>query len=86
MARTMRSRYAVIITCFGAPLLANYPLARRLVGGSEHPTTLFVLTTSPSPLECVALLERGVDQVMSLPVSALRLSRKVRDSLSKIEQ
>lgn len=51
--------------------------------GTTASSSLFVLTASRSANEVVVLLERGVEQVLSLPVSTNRLRRKIELSLAK---
>lgn len=81
LLRTRQHHYALILTCFYAPLLSDYRMA-RLLRGSEG-TAIFVLTTSRSANEVVVLLERGVEQVLSLPVSITRLRSKIEHRISK---
>ena len=82
LARCVRHRYALVLTCFCAPLIEDFRVTSRLRGASLH-TSLFVLADNPSPSEVVALLERGVEQVLTLPVSILRLRAKIEGSLSQ---
>lgn len=81
LLRTRQRHYALILTCFYAPLLSDYRLVRLLRGSSG--TALFVLTTSTSANEVVVLLERGVEQVLALPVSTARLRSKIEHRISK---
>lgn len=83
VTRCLHHRYAVILTCFRAPLIAGYRTARRLAGGTSRSSALFVLADRPSPSEVVTLLERGVEQVLTLPVSTARLRRKIEYSLRR---
>lgn len=83
LGRCAIRHYAVILTCFREPLIEGYSTARRLGGGSARTSSLFVLTANPSPSEVVALLERGVEQVLSLPVSTTRLRHKIEGSLAR---
>lgn len=79
--RTHQRHYALILTCFHAPLLADYRMVRLLRGSSG--TALFVLGATLSANEVVVLLERGVEQVLSLPVSTTRLRSKIEHLISK---
>lgn len=83
VGRCARRHYALIITCFRKPLVEDYWAVRRLGGGSARTSSLFVLASNPSPSEVVALLERGVEQVLSLPVSTTRLRHKIEGSLAR---
>ena len=82
VARCMHRHYALILTAFCAPLLAGYRAASRLSGGSSRKSSLFVIAENPSSSEVVALLERGVEQVVTLPISTTRLRSKIQHSLS----
>lgn len=86
VARCLSRHYAVILTCFRSPLLASCRLVARLCGTPSRRSSLFVLTDSPSASETVTLLERGVEQVMTLPVSLTRLRKKVQQSLPQCSQ
>lgn len=81
VARCMHHHYALIMTSFCAPLLAGHCAALRLRGGSERKSSLFVIADKPSSSEVVALLERGVEQVVTLPVSTSRLRNKIQHTL-----
>ena len=73
VARCMHHHYALIMPSFCAAL--------RLRGGSERKSSLFVIADKPSSSEVVALLERGVEQVVTLPVSTSRLRNKIQHTL-----
>lgn len=83
MARCSHHHYAIILTSFRAPLIGGSNVATRLRGASSCRSSLFVLAKHPSPSEVVTLLERGVDQVLTLPVSMVRLRRKIEHSLQQ---
>ena len=83
VGRCALRHYALILTCFREPLIEGYSTVGRLRGGSGGNSSLFVLTANPSPSEVVTLLERGVEQVLSLPVSTTRLRRKIEGSLAR---
>lgn len=73
-------RYGLIITQFTKPLLE----AENSVATLRHnsPTTpLFVLSHTRNHQLVMRLLERGVTQFLSLPVSLPRLCRKVEATL-----
>ena len=75
LGRTRRHRYRLIITRFVAPLIASPREIGRLRQGPLHPP-LIVLSHTHSRQIVVTLLEGGVSQFVSLPVSLERLRQK----------
>ncbi len=76
--------YDLIITTFGWSLLGPNPLVGRLRSEGYNPSVFVLLDEADEELACsltMALLHCGVAQVLSLPLSARRLHRKVRKFL-----
>lgn len=74
--RCRRGDYGLIISRFVTPLVASPGEVARLRGRGRH-TPLFILSHTRDERVVVTLLERGVSQFLSLPVSSERLVRKV---------
>ena len=72
--------YALIITRFVKPLLRDDSLALGGARGASLPP-IFVLSHTHNQRIVVHLLERGVSQFLSLPISLARLSSKVAQQL-----
>ena len=82
--RLLHDDYDIILTRFVAPLLESRHIVRLLCG--RHigtPRTLYVLADNLTPQESIALLERGVTQLLSLPISITRLERKLALEVNK---
>ncbi|MBO7197729.1 MAG: response regulator [Tidjanibacter sp.] len=73
-----RGDYGLIVTRFVAPLLRNPQLVRGLV---ERGARLFVLSHTRSRRVVTTLLRVGVSQFLSLPISLVRLLRKMEGVL-----
>lgn len=82
LRRCQRREYALIITRFVAPLVGSPKEVTRL-RGSDRQTRLFVLSHTHNGGLAVTLLERGVNQFLTLPVYTPRLTRKVVQELHK---
>lgn len=82
LRRCRRREYRLIVTRFVAPLLDSPGEVRRLRGEGLR-TRLFVLSHTHKSTISVMLLERGVNQFLSLPVHTQRLVRKVTSELNK---
>lgn len=82
LVRTRRHRYRLIMTRFVAPLISSPSDIGRLRQGAHHPP-LFVLSHTHSRQIVVTLLEGGVSQFLSLPVSLGRLRGKVEAEIGK---
>lgn len=79
-----RHRYRLIISSFVAPLVARGGEVERLRGRGRT-THLFILAHTRDERVVVTLLERGVNQFLTLPVSLGRLCRKVKCELEKYQ-
>lgn len=78
--RCRKESYALIITRFVRPLLRDdAPLLSGACGAKLPP--IFVLSHTRDQRIVVHLLERGVSQFLSLPISLARLSSKVAQQL-----
>lgn len=74
--------YRLIISRFVAPLVQSRGEVARLRGCGPA-THLFVLSHTRDERVVVTLLERGVSQFLSLPVSLSRLMCKIEQELHK---
>ncbi len=84
MRKSLGEHYDVIITEFVSPFLNGDDLARALRRRRSKPT-VFLASRIGREEMLVSVFESGVDQYLSMPLSASRLKRKVRDELRKTE-
>lgn len=82
--RCRNHHYELIISRFISPLLSSHDEVSRLKGRGPG-THIFVLSHTRDERVVVSLLERGVNQFLSLPVSSSRLARKVHTRLAKYQ-
>jgi PleD family two-component response regulator len=82
LRKCQHREYALIITRFVAPLIDS-PKAVARLRGRERRARLFVLSHTHNDTLVVTLLERGVNQFLSLPIYTPRLTRKVTQELHK---
>lgn len=80
--RCSRRHYSLVITRFVTPLI-NSPKEVQRLRGPQRATRLFVLSHTHNSNIVITLLDRGVNQFLSLPVHSPRLARKVKDELYK---
>ena len=83
LGRMLRSEYDIVVTRFAAPLLASRHAVALLRGSAVPRRTIYVIAERLTAEESVALLERGVTQLLTLPISTTRLGRKVATELAK---
>lgn len=77
-----KGHYDLVISRFVAPLISSHSEVLRLRGRGRS-THIFILSHTRDERVVVMLLERGVNQFLSLPISTPRLLRKVRAELTK---
>lgn len=82
LKRCRHREYALIITRFVAPLIDSPKEVARLRSRNRR-TRLFVLSHTHNGSLVVTLLERGVNQFLTLPIHTPRLTRKVAQELHK---
>ncbi len=81
----LHKNYDLIVTRFIDPLLDNkgwMVVARKGIKRGK----LWVIADHLTAEEAVALLERGVSQILSLPISTTRLKHKIESELNKGHQ
>ena len=67
----------LIIVISTSPLLKSPQLIQGLRGKSTHRPLIFVITWQLSEQVVIGLLEMGIDQYMTFPISVERLRSKV---------
>lgn len=80
--KLLHNHYDIAITRFAAPLLDGQQW-KTIVRAKGHTTQLWVIADTLSAQESVALIERGANQIFSLPISTTRLRYKIEQLISK---
>ena len=83
LGRTLRGEYDLVVTRFVAPLLESRRTVTLLRGSRTAHRTIYVIAERLTAEESLALLERGVAQLLTLPISTTRLGHKVSLLLAK---
>lgn len=86
LGRMSRGDYDLIVTRFVAPLLGSRHTVTLLRGPHSARRILYVVADNLSAKESLALLERGVAQIFTLPISTTRLGRKISLELTKCHE
>lgn len=76
LGRVLRGDYDLVVTRFAEPLLDS-PQGVATLRGRGLKTRLFLIADHLSAEASVALLERGVSQLFTLPISVTRLRAKM---------
>ena len=80
-------RPSLVIISHIAPLINGYDIAQRLRGElrAHHPaarrTPIFVVAWQQSEQMVLSLIESGIDQLLTFPISIERLRHKAREEL-----
>ena len=85
IGRLQHHHYDIILSRFVEPLLDNQQW-RVTMRAKGRATQLWVVADRLSAEESVALIERGVNQLFSLPISTTRLKHKIEHHLAKTAQ
>lgn len=75
--------FDLIIVLYTSPFLCGYDLVRALRPGGLRRPLFYVVSWQQSEHTVLSLLESGVDQYMTFPISLQRLRGKVSNELGR---